>query len=46
MIDLLTRKKYYIHSDEIKKNRNFAFAKIVKIIVVDASVGAKAKKYD
>ena len=30
MVYLLTRKKYYVHDDEMKKNRNFANAKIKK----------------
>ena len=32
MVYLLTRKKYYVHCFRMKKNRNFAFANIGKIL--------------
>jgi hypothetical protein len=46
MVDLRTRKKYNVHSNGLKKNRNFAITNIMKIIVVATSQVAKDKKYD
>lgn len=46
MIDLCTRKKYYVHSNGLKKNCNFAITNIVKIVVATSLRCQRYEKYD